>query len=258
MKSLTCRACARWYSPLGRDDRLTLYAVGGEGATNFHTAYAVPVTRGGGRLEGSFTYGDISIVDGPFVDLSITGESTSFALKYNHPVWRGNRYWLDLHGTATSAESETVLDTSALSEYSISRYDLGATLQDRWAVRINSGWQIADEETAPSPLMYQIGGVSTVRGYVNGVVAGANGYHLNLESSYRLGNGLLPFVFYDMGEIDDISPDKVSISSAGFGLSWQYGRGFSGELSYAQALDDILPDQDSDRIQLRVAWTWSR
>jgi hemolysin activation/secretion protein len=131
-------------------------------------------------------------------------------------------------------------------------------LQDRWAVRINSGWQIADEETAPSPLMYQIGGVSTVRGYVNGVVAGANGYHLNLESSYRLGNGLLPFVFYDMGEIDDISPDKVSISSAGFGLSWQYGRGFSGELSYAQALDDILPDQDSGRIQLRVAWTWSR
>src|SRR5690606_1428301 len=258
-------ALVRWYAPLGRDDRLTLYAVGGEGAANFHTAYAVPITRGGGRLEGSFTYGDISIVDGPFVDLNITGESTSFALKYNHPVWRGNRYWLDLHGTATSAESETVLDTSALSEFSISRYDLGATLQgfgerlvwnlnagyasadaedifgvstpvklftgsasvmyrlqDRWAARINSGWQIADEETSPSPLMYQIGGVSTVRGYVNGVVAGANGYHLNLESSYRLGNGLLPFVFYDMGEIDDISPDKVSISSAGFGLSWQY------------------------------------
>lgn len=294
-------AFARWYSPLGRDDRLTLYAVGGEGAANFHTSYAVPVTRGGGRLEGSFTYGDISIVDGPFVDLNITGESTSFALKYNHPVWRGNRYWLDLHGTATSAESETVLDTSALSEFSISRYDLGATLQgfgerlvwnvsaayaaadvedifgdstpvklftgtatvmyrlrDRWAARINSGWQIADEETAPSPVLYQIGGVSTVRGYVNGVVAGANGYHLNLESSYRFDNGLMPFVFYDLGEIDDISPDKVNISSAGFGMSWQYRRGLSGELSYAQALDDILPDQDSGRIQLRVAWTWSR
>lgn len=294
-------AFARWYAPLGRDDRLTLYAVGGEGAANFHTAYSVPVTRGGGRLEGSFTYGDISIVDGPFVDLNITGESTSFMLKYNHPVLRGNRYWLDLHGTATSSESETVLDTSALSEFSISRYEVGATLQgfgermvwslgssyasadaedifgvsvpvklftgtaslmyrlqERWNARINSGWQIADEDTAPSPLMYQIGGVSTVRGYVNGVVAGANGYHINLESSYRLNNNLLPFVFYDHGHIDDISPDKVTISSAGVGLSWQYGRGFSGELSYAQALDDILPDQDSGRIQLRVAWSWAR
>lgn len=294
-------AFARLYAPLGRDDRLTLYAVGGEGAANFHVAYGVPVTRGGGRLEGSFTYGDISIVDGPFVDLDITGESTSLVLKYNHPVLRGNRYWLDVHGTATQADSETVLDTSALSEYSISRYDLGATLQgfgermvwslsssygsadaedifgvstpvklfsgnaslmyrigDRWNARVNSGWQITDEDTAPSPLMYQVGGVSTVRGYVNGVVAGAKGYHVNLESSYRFNGNLLPFVFYDFGHIDDISPDKVDISSAGIGLSWQYGQRFSGELSWAQALEDILPDQDAGRVQLRVAYSWSR
>ncbi|HHX82255.1 MAG TPA: hypothetical protein GX696_04645, partial [Pseudomonadaceae bacterium] len=258
----------------------------------------LPVDNDYDEAYGEF---DVTEWEGPFVDLNITGESSSLVLKYNHPALRGNRYWLDLHGTATSADSETVLDTSALSEYSISRYDLGATLQgfgermvwslsssygsadaedifgvstpvklftgsasllyrfgDRWNARVNSGWQITDEDTAPSPLMYQVGGVSTVRGYVNGVVAGAKGYHVNLESSYRFNGNLLPFVFYDFGHIDDISPDKVDISSAGIGLSWQYGQRFSGELSWAQALEDILPDQDAGRVQLRVAYSWSR
>jgi hemolysin activation/secretion protein len=131
-------------------------------------------------------------------------------------------------------------------------------LRDKWSLRAQGGWQFTSEETAPSPVLFQVGGIGSVRGYDNGAVAGARGYAFSLESRYQWRENLQPYAFVDHGYVDDISPDKESISSMGFGLTWKYGRYLSGDLSYAKTLKDVLPDQDSGRLLLRIDASFSK
>jgi hemolysin activation/secretion protein len=288
------------YAPLGIDDRLTVYGVGSEGATSGLVAYGLPFNRHGGRLDLSYSVGEVEIVNGPFRDLEITGDSNSTGLTLTQPFLRGDRFWLEGFGGASWIESTTDIAGARLSDFEVTRYTLGVGMRgfgerliwslnqsvsraesenlfgdvtrlnlfngsgqlllrvtDRFSAEARGAWQFTSEETAPSPLTFQVGGVSSVRGYPEGALAGGRGYYLNLEARYRWRDGLVPFVFADHGLVDDISPDRETITSAGIGLGWQYGRYLSGEIAWGQTFETVLPDQDEGRLHARIALSWS-
>lgn len=290
---------AQVYAPLGIDDRLTLYGVGSEGAANGLVSYGLPVNRYGGRLDLSYSTGDIEIVEGPFVPLDITGDSTSYDVSLNQPFQRGDRLWSDVYLGGSWSDSVTDISGAALSEFEVTRYTLGVQLRgfsdsgiwtfqqgvsraeaenlfgdtddtllfnglgsyvyrltDLWSAQARAGWQYSSEKTVPSPLLFQVGGTGSVRGYTEGALAGARGYFLNLEARYRYSPQMTSFVFVDHGLVDDVSPDRETVTSAGLGLAWQYGRYLGGELSWGQTLEDVLPDQDTGRFHARVSLFW--
>lgn len=293
-------AIVQIYSPLGIDDRLVLYTVGSEGTKNHFLSYRFPFNRSGGRVDVSYSQGDIEIIDGPFVPLDITGDSSSYDVTFTQPFLRGDTFWLEAYAGGSWSESSTSISGAALSEFDVTRYTLGFQLRgftdrsvwslrqggsransenifgdtldlnlfngngsyfyrinDSWSAQARGGWQYTSEETVPSPLLFQIGGISSVRGYPEGALAGARGYYVNLEAQHQWRDGLAPFAFIDHGLVDDISPDRETISSMGIGLAWQYGQHLSGELSWGHALEKVLPDQDSGRLHARVAYSWA-
>lgn len=287
------------YAPLGLDDRLIVYGLGSEGTANGLISYSLPFNRSGGRVDLNYSAGEVDIVDGPFRELDITGESSSYGLTLTQPFLRGDRLWVEGYGGASWIDSSTEIAGAPLSDFDVTRYTLGIGLRgfgerlvwslrqggsraesedifgettslnlfhgsglllyridSRLSAQVRGAWQYTPKETAPSPLTFQVGGVSSVRGYPEGALAGARGYYLNLEARFRWRQGLAPFAFVDHGLVDDISPDRETISSVGIGLAWQYGRYLSGELAWGQAIEDVLPDQDSGRLHARIAVAW--
>jgi hemolysin activation/secretion protein len=124
-------------------------------------------------------------------------------------------------------------------------------------VAVAGSWQYADEKTVPSPLLFEVGGATTVRGYPEGAVAGARAYTAGLEGRYRWRDGLEPYAFLDYGRIEDVSPDSENLSSIGLGVSWRYSDSLSAEIAWGQTLEDALPDQDDGRLHFRLSWSWA-
>jgi hemolysin activation/secretion protein len=288
------------YAPLGIDDRFTAYAVGSEGAENLYLAYRFPFNNRGGRIDLSWSGGDIEVIDGAFEQLDITGSSTSYDLNLTQPLLRGDELWADVSAGAGRSDSSTDIAGAPLSDFEVTRYTLGLQLRgfgdhslwslrqdladaevenifgessdyllwngsgryrqalgERWAVQFAGAWQYADEKTVPSPLLFEVGGVTTVRGYPEGAVAGARGYTAGLEGRYRWREGVEPYAFLDYGRIEDISPDSENLGSVGFGLSWRYSDSLNAEVAYGRTLEDVLPDQDDGRVHFRLSWSWA-
>lgn len=87
---------AQWNGLAGRDDTLSLSAVGAKGSESLYAGYAVPLTRNDLRLEASISKDHIEVIRGPFVPLDIGGESSSINLGLSQPfvvtarsLWRG-------------------------------------------------------------------------------------------------------------------------------------------------------------------------
>lgn len=74
------------YSPLGIDDRLTLYGVGSQGNLDGNFAYSLPFDVSGGRISASYTKGHIYVVHGAFVPLDIKGSSDTAAINLAQPI----------------------------------------------------------------------------------------------------------------------------------------------------------------------------
>jgi hemolysin activation/secretion protein len=121
--------------------------------------------------------------------------------------------------------------------------------------RVNASWQYSGDERLGSPDEFQIGGVGTVRGYENGVLTGARGAAVSAELHWRTPWISDVFVFSDVGHVNGRSPDSETIESLGGGLRYQYGR-LRADLSAAQTMDEVTPDQDDYRVHLRIAYTF--
>ncbi|ULG69836.1 ShlB/FhaC/HecB family hemolysin secretion/activation protein [Marinobacterium sediminicola] len=129
-------------------------------------------------------------------------------------------------------------------------------LNERLTAIARAGWQLTDLETVPSPVLFQLGGVNTVRGYSQGVVAGAKGLTTSFELHYRFNDRWQGYTFADYGRAEDISPDSVTLSSLGVGVKWFADKHLSAELSLGIPLEDVVPDQDSARLHTRISYRW--
>lgn len=128
--------------------------------------------------------------------------------------------------------------------------------RSRWALRTDMGWQWSASKNVPSANLFQIGGLGSVRGYERGVLAGPKGYYVDLELHRAVGERLDVFAFVDYGATLSRFPGRREISGTGLGLSVRWGWfNFAGDVG--SALDDVVPDQQGIRYNLRVSANWN-
>lgn len=288
------------FSPLGYGDRLSVLAMGSEGSEHYSVSYRLPVNARGGTVELRHTWGEIEIIDGPFRELEVEGETQQTEVTYSQPLTRGQWYWWDVEASASRSESETTILGADLSEFTTDR--LGASVRvtgfgerSQWTLRpgleaaqvedifgeresvtffegrasysralgldllgtLRGAWQYTDETGLPSPLLFQVGGANSVRGYEQGALSGARGFYVNAEVGWHGHARVTTFGFVDHGLVDDISPDREQLTSVGAGARLDLGAGLEAEVTYGMPLRDTLPDQDSHRVHATLSWHWS-
>jgi hemolysin activation/secretion protein len=114
-------------------------------------------------------------------------------------------------------------------------------------------WQFAtDSESLPSALLYQFGGIGSVRGYDAGIIAAPQGLTLNSEAYWRYNDRLQPFVFFDYGRAMELGTTDVDLMSVGVGLNFNWGRHVSLSVVAANTLKDVTPDQDSGQVLVQL------
>ena len=111
-----------------------------------------------------------------------------------------------------------------------------------------------DAVIAPS-LLFQVGGVASVRGYDVGVLSGDRGFTLNLEFHRSLIEGLTVYTFYDVGQVRTEGLPNQTARAAGLGLDGQWGRSLQYNVSAGRALTTLVPDQHRWRVTARVSWS---
>ena len=130
----------------------------------------------------------------------------------------------------------------------ISRFHI---LKDDWVVILRGSGQYANEDLLPSSEQFQIGGLSTVRGFSEGLLIGDKGYILSAELNFPLfkqthqwRDKLKGSFFIDHGGAFPKKPEGESIdnndflSSTGVGLIFNFSRYFSGRINYGFPLSD--------------------
>ncbi len=126
-------------------------------------------------------------------------------------------------------------------------------LGERFEVVGRFGWQYAsDTQSLPSTLLYQFGGISSIRGYDPGVIAAPQGMTLNLEGYWNYSERWQPFVFFDYGRAMELGTADVDLQSIGVGLNFNWGRHLGISLVAANTLKDVVPDQDSAQVLAQI------
>ena len=105
-------------------------------------------------------------------------------------------------------------------------------------VVLRGGFQVSDSDLLPASEQFQIGGVSTVRGYPEGFLIGDQGYLVTAELNFPLIQHLKGIVFLDHGGAfpykgnNESIDDKDFLTSAGFGCNIDFPKFLSGKLSF--------------------------
>lgn len=130
---------------------------------------------------------------------------------------------------------------------------LSRDIGDTFMLAARLGWQFAtDSESLPSTLLYQFGGISSVRGYDPGVIASPQGVTVNLESYWKYSERWQPFVFFDYGRAMKLGTADVDLESVGVGLNFNFNKHLSINAVAAQTLKDVVADQDSSQLLVQI------
>ena len=287
---------ARRNGLLGRDDQASLYLVGSDGTWTGSAGYTVAVNRGNGRLGVSYARNTLEIVKGPFAALDITGESSTFALTFRQPLKVEAAAQWDMLLSASRSDSKTRISGVPFSDSTVDKLSAGATYDrsagwGRWltthtlsyasvdspseswpsfvaytgslnvlaplgwgTLALNAGWQWLNDDQAPASEQFQVGGLYSVRGYAQGIAAATRGYFAQLELHRQLAAGLDGFVFADFGAV--MPEPKERIAGVGAGISYRPDQRWTINVSYGHALKEIVPDQDSGRLDARVVFSF--
>lgn len=138
-----------------------------------------------------------------------------------------------------------------------------------WGVTARGGWQITAQPLISNE-QFAIGGVDTVRGYLESAALGENGVSLSLEA--RTPNfakhlsGVLDdvhlLVFIDGGSVHVRQPlpgqdDRFTLAGTGLGVRFSGGHGMSAGLDWAVALQSMGNTESGDsRAHFRLGYEW--
>ena len=137
-----------------------------------------------------------------------------------------------------------------------------------WGAELRGSWQLA-----PQPLIsneqFAIGGVDTVRGYLESAALGDSGVALSLEAATpnfakRVADSIDDLhlrAFVDGGYVHVREPitaeDRTTLAGAGLGVRFKGARGVSGGLDWAVALKDLGNTEAGDsRAHFRLGYEW--
>lgn len=98
---------ARFANLMGRADTLQFVATRTEGSENYALSYSVPLDWQDLRLDLSASKGNITIVDGPFEPLDITGSSSDFTAGLTYPLLVSLTDMWSVYGRLSARESSS-------------------------------------------------------------------------------------------------------------------------------------------------------
>ncbi len=138
-----------------------------------------------------------------------------------------------------------------------------------WAAQVRGGWQIAAQPLISNE-QFAIGGVDTVRGYLESAALGENGVSLSLEArspnyARKLTESfddlhLLAFVDGGFVNVREALPgqyEQFNLAGAGLGLRLNGWRGVSVGLDWAVALKALGHTERGDsRAHFRLGYEW--
>ncbi|PWF48373.1 ShlB/FhaC/HecB family hemolysin secretion/activation protein [Massilia glaciei] len=125
---------------------------------------------------------------------------------------------------------------------------------DKHFASLRATLQNTNQVILPPSLLFQLGGVASVRGYEVGAVSGDNGYLFNLEFHRTLSDDFSAFVFSDVGGVRIRDVPNQRVQSIGAGLDLQSGKAMRANITLGYALKEVLPDQSKLRLTGRVSY----
>lgn len=145
------------------------------------------------------------------------------------------------------------------------------TLGEGWGLNWRGGWQLSGQPLVSNE-QFAIGGVDTVRGYLESAALGEQGIHLNLEGlspnlSARMGSLADTFKevraigFADAGHVRVVDPitatSRFTLASVGLGVRARSGGGVEAELLWAYPLKTVGNTSRGDhRLHFKLAYEW--
>jgi hemolysin activation/secretion protein len=138
-----------------------------------------------------------------------------------------------------------------------------------WELLVRGGWQLAAQPLVSNE-QFVIGGVDTVRGYLEAAALGEDGINLTLEThtpnyARRLTDGLDEMrllAFIDGGSVRVRQPlpsqeARFTLAGTGIGVRFRGWHGVSGGLDWAVALKDLGDTERGDsRAHFRLGYEW--
>lgn len=118
----------------------------------------------------------------------------------------------------------------------------------------NGAAQWASQKLLSSDQLFEIGGPTTVRGYVSESAAGYAGFYTNLELHHKLDftkQDLDVFAFYDHGSVYSTFPAATFLNSVGAGLAWNF-KNFEAETSVGIPVTRAFDSQPDYTVYFRL------
>lgn len=249
--------------PLGRADRLTAYGVYAEGSRNGVLRYELPVNRHGGRVDLSWSVGRIEVIEGPFVDLDITGDSSETAISYRQPIYSGQSVDVLASGRYGVSESTSEIADTVISDFAIDESNLRLELSGGSRVsfwRIGQGVSHARVEALNAPtetFMRYPGDASWVRRLDSSWSS-----RLRLDWQWTVEDNLPSSLTYQLGGSSTVrgydsgvsSGARGYLASAGLDYRWQPGLQQNLFIDYGQV---DVGEAGRDRLtSVGTGFTW--
>lgn len=114
--------------------------------------------------------------------------------------------------------------------------------------------QDTDATILTPALLFQLGGVGTVRGYEVGALSGDRGYLVNAEFHHAPSAGVDASVFADVGAVRTAGVPNQVAKPVGAAIDVQLGSAWRGNLTAARTLRQVLPDQALWRVTARASY----
>jgi hemolysin activation/secretion protein len=96
---------ARAMGLTGHGDNLLFSAIASEGSASYYLGYSTPLTLDDLKLDVSYNRGGIKVVEGAFVPLDISGNSSDFTVGLTQPLIASAEVLLNLYGRVAAKES---------------------------------------------------------------------------------------------------------------------------------------------------------
>ncbi len=161
-----------------------------------------------------------------------------------------------LTAPVTEASSRTLVSASTSLNTSLSAVRQQALADDGMILTMRLSGQVTPDKNLPTVEQFSLGGMSSVRGYMNGLLQGDKGYLLSAEWSKPLSDRTMGLIFIDHGGAFPYKGNNKAIDSNDFLTSFGVGvtRKFSPENVVKLALG--LPLQHQDKNSPRLHFTW--
>lgn len=141
-----------------------------------------------------------------------------------------------------------------------------------YGLNLRARWQLAGQPLISNE-QFAIGGVDTVRGYLESAAMGERGLVFNIEGlspnlmrhlsqAENPSGELRALAFIDAGTVRVVDPliaeqDRFNLGSVGMGLRLDTGNGLRGELIWAYPLRAVGKTARGDhRLHLSIAYDW--